>query len=270
MNNFSIYFGTTPYQSLNVNVGNANYELKTFLGNILFLYKDYVPIFGTNGPTWSLKFEWWFYMLYPIFLILSRKHIYYSTALIFILFVASFYPSFWPSQLLQEIFGSMVCWWLGVLLAEVSAKRLPIKMPAFAMMSFLVVILLLFLKNKGATLQDLQTAFLFTFILGILLWLNEKGVNLKFLEKLKPFGDFSYTLYIIHFPILTLLSGVVMKRLNNTLPIHFYFVFGGIAICLFIAYLLHFIVEVPFTKSKPNNTEQNNFFIAGIKRLILR
>jgi peptidoglycan/LPS O-acetylase OafA/YrhL len=262
--NYSIYSGSSLYGLINVHIGNTPHDLKTLAGNILFLYKDFVPIFGTNGPTWSLKFEWWFYIFYPIFLMLSRKHIYYATGLITVLFSASFFSHFWPTQLLQEIFGSMICWWLGVLLAEVCTKRIKVRLLSLSIAAFFSF-LVLFAFNSNANLYDLQIAFLFTSVLGILLWLNEKNHSLYILDRLKPLGDFSYTLYIIHFPILAFISGALMKNSGNELPKHSYFILAGMAICLSVAYLLHFIVEVPFTRNKLNETEKTPLLRGSIK-----
>ena len=43
------------------------HDWKTFIGNLAFLMKTYVPVWGSNDALWSLKFEWWFYMLYPLY-----------------------------------------------------------------------------------------------------------------------------------------------------------------------------------------------------------
>jgi peptidoglycan/LPS O-acetylase OafA/YrhL len=258
MLNYSIYTGSSPYELMNTHVGNTSHDLKTLIGNVFFLYKDYVPIFGSNGPTWSLKFEWWFYMFYPVFLIISRKHIYYSTALVAVLFAASFFPDLWPSALLQEIFGSMICWWLGVLLAEVYTKRIPVKSTLLSLVAFLWF-LFLFAFNTNSVVYDLQIAFLFTSILGIFLWLNDKNYNLNSLKRLKTLGDFSYTLYIIHFPILCFLSGAVMKNSASTLPKHSYFILTGSFVCVTISYLFHFIVEVPFTRKSKKAITMTSF-----------
>lgn len=273
--NFSIYSGTTPYSLINESVSNGSYGLQTIVGNILFLYKEYVPVFGTNGPTWSLKYEWWFYIMYPVFLLLSRKNIYYSTLLIVALFIGSFYPSIWPEQLLRDIFSYMICWWLGALLAEIVANRLNVKLMHFSGLMFIGFLLMFFLKG-AAVLYDFQVALLFSTILGCLLWSNEKNISLKFLERLKPVGDFSYTLYIMHFPILVFLSGVIMKLHGNRLPIHSFFIFGGITICMVVAWLLHFLVEIPFTRSsnvkkaaeniKVDRGSPHNFFHFNLRK----
>lgn len=44
----------------------GDYSPSTFLGNLGFLQTIRVPIFGTNGPLWSLASEFWYYALFPL------------------------------------------------------------------------------------------------------------------------------------------------------------------------------------------------------------
>lgn len=38
----------------------------TFLGNLFFLQTIAVPVYGSNGPLWSLANEFWYYTLFPL------------------------------------------------------------------------------------------------------------------------------------------------------------------------------------------------------------
>ena len=40
-------------------------DIATWLGNALFLQEILVPSFGSNGPLWSLSYEFWYYLLFP-------------------------------------------------------------------------------------------------------------------------------------------------------------------------------------------------------------
>jgi len=252
-NGFTIYQSKTPYPLINESLGNRSYSVSTLFGNVLFLFKAYVPIFGMNGPAWSLKFEWWFYMLYPLFLLMSRKHIFYATASIILLFILSFFPSFWPSALLMDIFSMMISWWLGVLLAEIIAQRIKINLILFGVTCFVIKIFFVGLKLKNNIIIDFGTAFLFVGIVSLLLYINENKLRLTFLERLKILGDFSYTLYITHFPIVVLFSGILMSQNNGYLPHHSYWVIAGILLCVSFAYFVHFFTELPFIRNNSNS-----------------
>ena len=53
---------------------SASLSLSTFLGNLVFLQKLVVPTFGSNGPLWSLAFEFWYYIWFPsLLLLLTRR-----------------------------------------------------------------------------------------------------------------------------------------------------------------------------------------------------
>jgi peptidoglycan/LPS O-acetylase OafA/YrhL len=245
---YNIYDSTTPYALINENISMNSWSLKTFLGNLVFLYRTYVPVYGTNGPAWSLKFEWWFYMLYPLFLLMGRKKIMWPTLLMVVLFVLSFFPV-WPERLLQDVFSMMLTWWLGVLLAEVYAGRLRWKF-SYVSLCALVVLLVPVWKSMGNVLYDLCMAFLFTGMIAACLHFSGTTV-VRLLGKLKPLGDFSYTLYIIHFPILILLSGWTMSRHGGQLPVGFSYVMLGAVVTVVAAWCVHFLTEKPFLSRRP-------------------
>lgn len=44
----------------------AAHDLWTFLGNLSFLQTVTVPVYGSNGPLWSLANEFWYYLMFPL------------------------------------------------------------------------------------------------------------------------------------------------------------------------------------------------------------
>lgn len=44
----------------------AAWDTVTWLGNVFFLQTVSVPVFGTNGPLWSLANEFWYYLMFPL------------------------------------------------------------------------------------------------------------------------------------------------------------------------------------------------------------
>jgi len=242
-NGYAIYSQSTPYHLINANVA-SQLDGVTLLGNLAFVMNTYVPVFGCNGPLWSLKFEWWFYMIYPLFCLLSRRSIALATALMAGLFAASYFPSGWPLRLLHDVFTAMLAWWLGALLADIFAGRLQWRWPWVAVGAGITGVLVLHFTGP---LHDLGVGLIFSAVLAGGFTLKEWKIRLLWLEKLKPLGDMSYTLYVTHFPILVLAGGWLMSRSpKGLLPQHFGWVWAGMATTMLVAYGLHFIVERPF------------------------
>lgn len=253
---YSLYNGTKKLEAFEI---SQIHDFETLLGNFFFLFKTYVPIFGTNGPAWSLKYEWWFYMLYPLVMLIGRKAIFKSTICILFLFIASFFPSIWPEELAREVFSMMLSWWFGVLLAEIFTGRINVK---FQHTSFLIIFLFIapILAKENAVLYYTTIALGMSGLISMFFWAQQNEVNLNVLEKLKWLGDFSYTLYIIHFPILMLFSGWWMSNHNNTRPINIGLVVIGVIAVTIMAYIIHFITELPFINNSRTNVKIKNIY----------
>jgi peptidoglycan/LPS O-acetylase OafA/YrhL len=246
---YSLYNGTKILESFEI---SQTHDIRTLLGNFFFLFKVYVPIFGTNGPAWSLKYEWWFYMLYPLLMLLGKQSIFKSTTCILALFIFSFFPLIWPEQLIREVFSMMLSCWFGVLLAEIYTKRINIKIKHA---SFMIVMLFIspLLAKQNPVIYYTTIGLGMSGLLSTFFWVQQKGVSLTILEKLKWLGNFSYTPYIIHFPLLMLFSGWWMSTHNNNLPINIGLVIVSVILVTMVAYLVHFVTEIPFI----NNSQIN-------------
>ena len=115
-----------------------NHEWHTLVGNLAFLTQIHVLFWGTDTPLWSLAYEWWFYMLYPILWRFSRRSVLLATAVVAACFVASRWPGGWPDIeggaralagidflfLPRRVFTALPAWWCGALLADVYSGRI--------------------------------------------------------------------------------------------------------------------------------------------------
>ncbi len=249
---FAVYSGRTPYPVINQNIG-VDHSLRTLLGNLAFLMQTYVPVWGTDSPLWSLKFEWWFYFLYPAFWPLMRKSVAATTVLIAGLFALSFLRDVWPLALLRDVFSCMLIWWLGALLAEVYAGRIGIPFSTISPLALLLPIGVL-LGFCGHDLPELVWGLGFTGLIAFGFFVQQRGATLSTLSRLKPLGDCSYTLYVIHAPLVLFAGGWLMARSpTGELPASFLPALGCLAIVPF-AYLLHLADERPFTSRARSGT----------------
>lgn len=246
---FPIYFQQTAYPLVNANVTSSHDLSRLF--EALFLIPESGD-WGTNGPLWSLKYEWWFYMIYPLLWMISKVSIKAATGVMVAAFCLSFLlVSDWLTPA-RVIFSSMIVWWLGALLADIYSGRLKVSL---WLVSLLIVLLPfgIFVSewvSQTSTavpdaLIDVVWGLGFMGLIAACLGWQRRGGSLKLLEWFKPIGDFSYSLYITHFPILAFISGYLLTQ-APLLPRYFEWVFIGSAISILFAYGVHFVVERPF------------------------
>lgn len=235
----------TRYPLINANIG-SDHSLRTLLANLVFIM---TPVFGSDGPLWSLNYEWYFYLLYPLVFLLARRSILGATVALVGLSVIGYAP-IWPDALLwlRGVFQLMIVWWLGALLAERFARRLPVR---YELVAGLMLAPLLLRVGLFAPWRDLVMGATFCGLIAFCFALQDRGWTLGSLARLQPLGEMSYTLYIVHFPIVVLMSGCLMKASGGSLPEHFGWVALAIVLCVGLAWPLHLITERPFLPRAP-------------------
>ena len=241
---YSIYTSTTAFPIINLSI-HSDLSWHTLVGNVCMLQTLYSPVFGSNGPLWSLMYEWWFYMLYiPIFFI-NKQHPLFTVLLLGGMFIlALFIPvsAFKWITVLHYFFA----WYLGVIAADWYMGRLDGIKKRILLFVYLFGVFAFATYLMGFSyMVDYYLAAGFVVFMYLSLKCSASIMNFK---TLLPLSDFSYTLYVIHLPILVLMSGWLQNRMGGALPMHFGYVLVGIVVCLFIGWTVHFLVEKPSKK----------------------
>lgn len=173
---------------------------QTFIGNVAFLQTISLPVYGTNSPIWSLANEFWYYVTIPLTLgiFLVRQH---ALQRIFSIVLLMSLVAWLPAPLLM---GGIV-WFAGALAARSRTNILFRDNFVRAAVIVAVAATLYLTKRHDA---DAWTDILF----GIAV-----ALALPALAQLPTFGrhyrlaargaaEISYTLYLTHFPFLTLIA----------------------------------------------------------------
>jgi peptidoglycan/LPS O-acetylase OafA/YrhL len=227
--------GSTNYETINEFI-SFNHSNGALASGILNLGGLGLPIFGSNGPLWSLSYEWWFYVIYPfVYFRIKNKSFGFYLVIFSLAIIAKL--NMVDSIFFNKIFVGLASWALGCLLAEVYLQRIKMKLSQFIWGLSLLLLLNIYKPLFG---HDFIVALAFTILLSVGLIYN---TSVNRILKFKYLGDISYTLYIVHFPLLLLMSAFVLKLDNGFLPSHYFYSFIGIVLSLVLAFLISPFLE---------------------------
>lgn len=196
-------------QSAHYNIGSlpdnvaAQITATNFFGCLLMLQETATGVFGSNGPLWSLAYEWWYYTLF----ILVAVAYYFSGAKRLIALCAAGVLAFLlQSKLL--LWG--VIWGLGLVAYFWQRKHWPRPHWALGLSVFLVVLMLSRLSHNVDNIthhEPLYYEFGRDLCLGLayaLFLVAITGLKMKipFAVLHHRLAEFSYSTYLAHFPIM--------------------------------------------------------------------
>jgi peptidoglycan/LPS O-acetylase OafA/YrhL len=215
LDNLGIYFFGYDYNYGHYYYNNQHSNLITFIGNIFNLQNIYVDTYGSNNPLWSLNYEFWYYILFPLIFITLSMKIKYMKKIIYLVIIFSILM-----LVGFEISLYFIIWLLGtaVLISpSINIKSLYCKIVLSSITIFLFLCAIYYsrLSSVGET-PSVFDRFLGDFIVGITFSLimylilqylsNEqkvqKGGSLRFSKFSRFFANFSFTLYLIHYPVI--------------------------------------------------------------------
>ncbi len=191
------------------------YNFKNLLGTILMLQNIPRLGIGTVGDAfqlWTLNIEWWLYLSFGWIIFNLKQILNLNYKYIFIAIIFSIFPCW--LFLTNQYQNLIVVWYLGVLITLIIIN---IKMPEiifrngfkiFLFFMFLTFIRLFVLLNNDYSVYDLTFEIILSLaILSIIIFLNNrvifKNIKIKIITTL--ISKYSYTLYLIHFSIISLI-----------------------------------------------------------------
>lgn len=205
----SIYAG--PASSLVPHDLPARLTWKVIAANAFFLQGILSPTAGTNNSLWSLAYEWWYYLQFPLLILAFAKAtkpllrvLYLALLLGSTFFVGSEIVSFFPT------------WLLGAAIAAIPVTSLSRRFVA----PLLVLSVSSLLLIKRFDLSRYSAAWWVAIAFSVILFcaVRHKGrcESIVYQRVAGFFSDISYTLYLIHLPLAIFICALIDR------PWHYY------------------------------------------------
>jgi peptidoglycan/LPS O-acetylase OafA/YrhL len=249
---------------------NSNISIQQILSHV-FLFQHFnmgsshAWTLSANGPLWTVSVEYEIYFIYAFFLFWVWKKVGISASVIAALFLSAAplffltnYDWYYPSYISLFAFG--------MALANSSVKNIvsgKISYLLFSLLSLVSLMIIVFSTKNiflhikfpyNTILADLFTGLFMFLIINLLLFELKSGSRsflYKFLtHKISQFlGRISYSLYLIHYPILACIAFVLKKKFSGDILFILQFSLG-ITTVLLLATVFHRFFERPFLNTK--------------------
>jgi len=220
-----------------------------WFGNAAFLQGYWVHPFGTDGPLWTLAYEFWYYLLFPLLLILVSSR---RLLAIFVVLVALAGCALAAGPTALTLFPA---WLVGVVAYCVSRRttpsltRLSSRMRGCLQLASAGLVLVTIVSAQAlglpaplAGLIDATVAALFLVLAAVEI---EGGRLVQLvLAGGHRCGEMSYTLYAIHLPVLLLLCAGLNESGFRSLGIWAFGLFVAMLLAsLTLAFALSLVTE---------------------------
>lgn len=235
-----------PFYTGSIDHLSRNYPLSRldwghFFGSLLFLQRIVIEPFGSNGPLWSLSYEFWYYILFPLAYLAFQlnwsnrnKHLYASLFLVISIFL-------WIYN--ENIIIYFTLWLMGGFSYMIYKRQYQAKRRT--LLTGLVILLLITIMVIGRL--HLIPMILSNFLLGLVaawtIYLLTFSKSKSFVKMSTFLSNISYTLYLTHFPLLaffTSICGFYNQRFGLSSVILFFLFFS---LSIFFSYCFWWLFE---------------------------
>lgn len=209
-------------------------NIAAFAGNLAFLQTIRVPTLGSNTALWSLAYEFWYYMLFPLaWLALVNRRTPVPLRLLYLAGVVAVGAFVTP-----EIRAQFVIWLFGAALALLPVPDFGAKMRVLAAVVYVPLFLMEPIYNpfRGRlpypeVWPDYILGVLTTIFLWVILSATRTAADNGLARFSRRLSRFSFTLYVVHFPFLVVATTLILGE-RRWLPT-FGHALAGILICGF-------------------------------------
>jgi peptidoglycan/LPS O-acetylase OafA/YrhL len=250
-----VYLGNLGTNMLREPVTNT-ISLDIFLSNLFFLQSIYIwlplgsnqlfsiPTLGSNGALWSLSHEFWYYIAFPVIILLFLNlkkipnFIHYMTILLVLLFTLSMRsdPGF-----LVWLFGCSI----SLIPNKINLSKQYQSFSLSAALTFAIITLVAIKQNLTDSNADIILALAFSILIVVLSWQHGFTNENNIINKLTLwFSEFSYTIYLTHIPFLVFVLSLVVKHERwQPDPKHLFYGFVVFIITIIYSRIIYFFTE---------------------------
>lgn len=190
------------------------YSATAFFGNLAGLQNIFVPEFGGNFPLWSLSNETWYYVLFPLLVMLTHTRSVLQRFVI-VLAIAAIVHFLSSAMLLY-----FLIWLLGAAFSRVRIECGSILRWAL-FVGALATAVTIRVKGKSDISVDsfLQYALFSLVFVLFLSSMQFERVRTRAIERINQIGrffsEFSFTLYVLHVPLMAAFLELATPVLGN-------------------------------------------------------
>lgn len=187
------------YASLPADGSGTEHSIPVFIGNAAFLQTIYVPIYGSNGPLWSLAYEFWYYVMAPLVLSLVffvRRPLLLTMNICILGGVVWFLP--------EAVLWGGVIWLAGAATRVLMPSLARFILPHASLLALFSIIVIFFMTLiSEINLFAAADIILGCVVAAALPVLALAPVHSRTYRRIaESLAEISYTLYATHFPIL--------------------------------------------------------------------